>query len=59
MFAQEHVTPFLCLFNLGSKECHKMCYVQLHSSEGKDACDGIVCKLVLCLVYYSDGNKFI
>ena len=32
MFAQEHVTPFLCLFNLGSKERHKMCYVQLYSS---------------------------
>ena len=31
MFAQEHATPFLRLFNLGSKERHKMCYVQLRS----------------------------
>ena len=38
MFAQEHVTPFLCLFNLGSKEYHKMCYVQLRSSVKRPQC---------------------
>ena len=33
MFAQEHATPFLYLFNLGGKGRHKMCYAQLRFSD--------------------------
>ena len=48
-FGPEHVVLFLYLFNLVSKNRHKATTPN-GVPQGKGACDGISCKLVLCLV---------
>ena len=58
MFLRRYIVVFLGLCDSVSKGCHKATTPN-GVPQGKGACDGIVCKLVLCLVYYSDGNKFI
>ena len=49
---------FLCLCNLVSKKRHKATTPD-GIPQGKGICDGTICKLVLYLVCYLDGSKFI
>ena len=58
MFLRRYIAVFLGLCNLVSKNATRLLHLTAFL-KGKGTCDGIVCKLVLCLVYYSDGNKFI
>ena len=58
MFVQEHAMGFLCLCNLVSKKRHKATTPD-GIPQGKGICDGTICKLVLYLVCYLDGSKFI
>ena len=48
-FGPEHVVLFLCLRDLVSKERYKATTPN-GVPQGNGVCDGIVCKIVLCLV---------
>ena len=51
-FGPEHVVLFLCLRDLVSKERYKATTPN-GLPQGKGACDDVICKHVLCLVFYS------